>query len=57
MKGRNLKKAVGASLAAAAFAITAGLVPHAALAADLVPMYRLYNQWSGEHLFTTNADE
>jgi hypothetical protein len=22
-----------------------------------VPMYRLYNRWSGEHLFTANADE
>lgn len=24
---------------------------------DSVPMYRLYNQWSGEHLFTEDADE
>lgn len=31
-------------------------VPSVAFAGEL-PVYRLYNKWSGEHLYTTNVDE
>lgn len=33
------------------------VVPGIAEAKNTEAMYRLYNQWSGEHLFTTNEDE
>lgn len=49
--GRGLLAAVGAA------AVALAVAPGTALAADSVPMYRLYNQWSGEHLFTTDASE
>lgn len=40
-------------------ALTLACLPTRALAddGDAVPMYRLYNQWSGEHLFTIDKGE
>ena len=47
-----------AALLAVAFAVVAALVgPGVARAADTQVMYRLYNQWSGEHLYTASASE
>ncbi|HJA29860.1 MAG TPA: hypothetical protein IAA15_09905, partial [Candidatus Olsenella pullicola] len=47
-----------AALLAVAFAVVAALAgPGVARAADTQVMYRLYNQWSGEHLYTASAEE
>ena len=47
-----------AALLAAAIAVVAALAgPGVARAADTQVMYRLYNQWSGEHLYTASASE
>ncbi len=47
-----------AALLATALAVTAALAcPAVARAADTQVMYRLYNQWSGEHLYTADANE
>ena len=47
-----------AALLATALAVTAALAcPEVARAADTQAMYRLYNQWSGEHLYTADANE
>lgn len=60
MLSNNKFKAVGIS-AALATTLGLGLAPAAALAkpadADLVTVVRMYNKWTGEHLFTTNALE
>lgn len=60
MLSNNKLKAVGIS-AALATTLGLGLAPAAALAkpvpADLVDVVRMYNKWTGEHLFTTNALE
>ncbi|MDM8271938.1 InlB B-repeat-containing protein [Thermophilibacter provencensis] len=46
-------------VAAALFAVLLGVlcVPETALAAGGVDMYRMYNQWSGEHLYTASPGE
>lgn len=47
-----------AALLAVALAVVAALAgPGVAHAADTQVMYRLYNQWSGEHLYTADAKE
>lgn len=46
-----------ALLAALAAALAVALAPAAARADEAMTVYRLYNQWSGEHLFTTDASE
>lgn len=60
MLSNNKFKAVGIS-AALATTLGLGLAPAAALAkpadADLATVVRMYNKWTGEHLFTTNALE
>ena len=60
MLSNNKFKAVGIS-AALATTLGLGLAPAAALAKpaaeDLVTVVRMYNKWTGEHLFTTNALE
>lgn len=60
MLSNNKIKAVGIS-AALATTLGLGLAPAAALAKpaaeDLVTVVRMYNKWTGEHLFTTNALE
>lgn len=61
MLSNNKLKAVGIS-AALATTLGLGLAPAAALAVkpaekDLVPVVRMYNKWTGEHLFSTNALE
>lgn len=60
MLSNNKIKAVGIS-AALATTLGLGLAPAAALAkpadADLATVVRMYNKWTGEHLFTTNALE
>ncbi len=60
MLSNNKFKAVGIS-AALATTLGLGLAPAAALAkpepADLVDVVRMYNKWTGEHLFTTNPLE
>ncbi len=61
MLSNNKFKAVGIS-AALATTLGLGLAPAAALAKpaaeeDLVCVVRLYNKWSGEHLFSTDAKE
>lgn len=47
---------VGA-LAAGAIALGLSLAPQAALAAEASPMYRLYNHYDGDHMYTLNAGE
>lgn len=60
MLSNNKLKAVGIS-AALATTLGLGLAPAAALAkpadADIATVVRMYNKWTGEHLFTTNALE
>lgn len=61
MLSNNKFKAVGIS-AALATTLGLGLAPAAALAEDapkedLVTVVRMYNKWTGEHLFSTNALE
>ncbi len=61
MLSNNKFKAVGIS-AALATTLGLGLAPAAALAKpaaeeDLLCVVRLYNKWSGEHLFSTDAKE
>lgn len=50
----KVRATLGATVAATMLVCAVGTP---AFAADTTPMYRLYNQWSGEHLFTTNAQE
>lgn len=60
MLSNNKFKAVGIS-AALATTLGLGLAPAAALAKpaddDLATVVRMYNKWTGEHLFSTNALE
>ena len=60
MLSNNKIKAVGIS-AALATTLGLGLAPAAALAkpvdADLATVVRMYNKWTGEHLFSTDALE
>ena len=57
-KARTRRLLALALALAAAFALTLAAPPRVARAEGAgVPVYRLYNRWSGEHLFTTDKSE
>lgn len=57
-KARTRRLLALALALAAAFALTLAAPPRVARAEGAgVPVYRLYNRWSGEHLFTTDREE
>lgn len=48
---------VAVALSASAVALGLTLAPHAALAEESSPMYRLYNQYNGDHMYTLDESE
>lgn len=53
----SMRSMIRMMLMAVTTALVALLLPAMAHANDTSPIYRLYNPWTGEHLFTVSAQE